>query len=248
MIIKRLLNKLEINKYSYILLFISLLTGLFKEIVIVYIIVIIHEIGHVFVSKIFRWKLKKIVLYPFGGMSIYDDLIDKDLKEEFLVTISGPLFQILFFLLINYLYKNYYLNYNDYIIFKNYHYSILIFNILPLIPLDGSKILNIFLNKIFNFRISYDLTNIICTIFLLLFVINNFNYSYLLLITFLLYELINIYKNKKYIINKFILEKSLYKSNYKKYKTIFDKKNMYRNKKNIIKNKDIFISENHLLR
>ena len=246
MIIKKLLNKIDLNIYSVLLLFLAFLTGLFKEIVIIYLIIFIHELGHVFMSLLFKWKIKKITLYPFGGITKYDEVIDKKLYEEFIIYIFGPLFQVLFFFIISTLHNKYYINDNTFYVFKNYHYSILLFNLLPIVPLDGSKILNIFFNKILNFRYSYLLSIIISSFSLIIFIILHIDYSYIILISFLVYELFFYIKNRNYILNKFILEKSLYKNSYKNYKTIKSKKDMYRNKKNIIKENDIYITENRL--
>lgn len=246
MIIKKLLNKIEINKYSILLLLLSFFTGLFKEIFIVYIIIFFHELGHISISTLFTWNIKKITFYPFGGLTIYDEKIDKPLYQEFLITIFGPIFQMIFFLFIYYLYIKYYIDENIFNIFKNYNYSILIFNLLPILPLDGAKLLNIFFNKFLNFRFAYNITTYISTFILIIFIIFHFNFSYLILLTFLISELIKIYKEKNYIFNKFILEKSMYKNDYKKYKKVKNKKSMFRNKKNLIKNKDIYITEKQL--
>ena len=246
MIITKLLNKIDFNIYSILLLFLAFLTGLFKEIIIIYLIIFIHELGHIFMSILFKWKITKITLYPFGGITKYDEVIDKNLYEEFIIYIFGPLFQIVLFLIITILHNKYYISDNTFYIFKNYHYSILLFNLLPIVPLDGSKLLNVFFNKIINFRCSYLLSLIISSFSLIIFIVLHIDYSYIILISFLVYELFFYIKNRNYILNKFILEKSLYKNKYKKYKKIKSKKDMYRNKKNIIKENDIYITENRL--
>ena len=119
-----------------------------------------------------------------------------------------------------------------------------IFNLLPIIPLDGSKILNIILNKIFNFKVSYKLLSIISIFFLILFIyfFKN-NYTYLIVISFLIYEVIYYIKNRNYIFNRFILEKYLYKNSYKSIKKINNINKMKRNKKHIIKNNNMYVTE-----
>lgn len=246
MIIKKLLNKIEINKYSFILIFLSLITGLFKEIFIIYLIIFFHELGHILISLFFKWNIKSITFYPFGGLTLYDEIIDKPLYQELLITLFGPIFQMMFFFIVYFLFKNNIIDEKIFIFFKNYNYSILLFNLLPILPLDGAKLLNIFINKFLNFRFSYNITTYISFLSLSVFIFYHFNYSYLILLTFLITEFIKILKEKKYMFNKFILEKSLYKNNYKKYKKVNSKKNMYRNKKNIIKNNGIYITEKQL--
>lgn len=244
MIIKKSLNKIEINKYTFLLIFLSLITGLFKEIIVIFILLFFHEIGHFLAAKFFSWNVKKIIFYPFGGLTIFEEKIDKPLKEEFIITIMGPIFQIITYYICYFLYNKYYIS--DYIfsLIKNYHYGILLFNLLPIIPLDGSKLINIILNKFINFRKSFLLTIYISIVVL---IINLFNIyddsSYYLLICFLFYQIFINIKNKNYIYQKFILEKKLYPSKYKKYQKVNNVKGMYRNKKHLFYDKNMYITE-----
>ena len=116
----------------------------------------------------------------------------------------------------------------------------MIFNLLPIIPLDGSKLINIILNKLFNFRLSYYLL-IVISFILSIFLV--FRYNNIVILSFILYELILYIKNKNIIFNRFILEKYLYKNNYKKYKYIPSINKLYRNKKHLIKYNNIYLSE-----
>lgn len=249
MIIRKFLSKLKINNYTLILLFLSLITGLFKEIIVIFTIIIIHEFGHYIMMEKYKFNVKEIVIYPFGGITKLDDIIDKPLKEEFLVTIMGPLFQEILYIIILILYRQNNISEYIYLLYKNYNYSILLFNLLPIIPLDGSKIINIFLNKIFNFKISY-LSNIIISILsLILFLaISNIDSSYYVIVIFLIFQIIYSIKNKNIIYNRFLLEKRLYKNEYHKYKKIRKLDNMFRNKKHLIKDKNMYILENKYLK
>ena len=236
MIIKKFLNNIYISPYTIIFIFLALLTGLFKEICIISTIIIIHEFGHFIMLYLYKWNVRKINIYPFGGIISLDDDLDKNLNEELIVSISGPLLQEILFLIIFILYKKNIINEYIFNIFKNYNIAILIFNLLPIIPLDGSKIINVLLNKLFNFRISYMINIVISIIFLFIFILIFKNdTSYYLIISFLIYQIIYYYKNRHYIYNRFILEKKLKKSHYIKYKKIDSIKKMYRNKKNLIK-------------
>ena len=203
---------------------------------IVLLIIVIHEFGHFFISYLFKWNISSINIYPFGGLIIYNDKIDKSLKEELLVTIAGPINQCLLYLLIYILNNNLIISNYIYTIFKNYHYSILLFNLLPIIPLDGSKILNVILNKVFDFRLSYVFLLIISVIFTLVFIISFNNKSYILIIMFIIYKAYIYIKERKIIYSRFILEKYLYKNKYKKYLFINNIKKMKRNKRHIINN------------
>lgn len=249
MIIKKFLSKIKINNYTLILLFLSLITGLFKEVIVIFSLVIVHEFGHFLMMDRYKFNIKNITIYPFGGVTKLEDKIDKPLKQELIVTIMGPVFQELLFILIIILYKYYIISDYIYLLYKNYNFSILLFNLLPIIPLDGAKIVNVFLNKFLNFRISY-LGNIILSIItLIIFLwIFKFDSSYYVIIVFLVFQIIYSIKNKNIIYNKFLLEKRLYKNEYLNYKKINRLNKMYRNKKHLIKDNNMYISENKYLK
>ena len=192
----------------------------------------------------YKWNINKIVIYPFGGITHIDDKIDKPLNEELIITLMGPIFQEILFLLIILLYKNNIINSYIYNIFNDYNKSILLFNLLPILPLDGSKIFNIILNKFLNFRLSYKINIFISIIFLFAFMYMFRNdSSYYIIIVFLIYEILYYYKNRYIIYNRFILEKKLKKSKYIKHKKIDSVKKMYRNKRNLIKDNGTYITE-----
>lgn len=242
MIIRNFFKKIKISKYTYIILLLSLLTGLIKDIFSIFILIIFHEFGHYFVSYLFKYNIDSINIYPFGGIIKYNEEIDKPLFTELLITIMGPINQILIYLIISILFKYNLINNYLFSLFKNYHYSILIFNLLPIIPLDGSKLLNIFLNKVFNYIISYNLLSIISIISTILFILKS-DSNYIIIISFIIYETLNYIKNRNIMFNRLILEKYLYNNNYKKYRYINNLNDIKRNKKHLIKYKNIYLSE-----
>ena len=141
----------KIHPLYYLVAFLSIITGLFKDFIYITLLIFIHEIGHTIGALYYKWNIKKIIILPFGGITIFNEYINKSLKEEFVILVLGPLFQILFYFILCFF------NIESTLI-TNYHYSLLLFNLLPIIPLDGSKLLNIILNKITNFKLSHMLT------------------------------------------------------------------------------------------
>lgn len=232
----------KIHFLFFIVSFLCFMTGLFKDFVVFTSIIFIHELGHIVTGLLFKWKIDKVIIFPFGGLTIFNQKINTSSLEEFIIAIAGIIFQTVFLLL---------LNTNNYFFIK-YYKIILFFNILPIYPLDGSKVLNIFLNKIFPFKKSYILTILISliTIFALFIVmIDNFNLLLFLSIMLLLTKLFNYYKDIDIIWNKFLFERYLYKIKYKKIKKINNISKMFKEKthvlfinNNIIKEKD-FLSK-----
>ena len=139
--------KIEFH-YTYIIIAIGfILTGYFSNLIIFTSIIIIHELGHYIIAKINKLNPEKIIIYPFGGITRMNNLVNTPISKELEVALSGILFQSIYYLIIVTLYDNNLIR--DYIfnIYTTYHYSILIFNILPIHPLDGSIILNLLISK-----------------------------------------------------------------------------------------------------
>lgn len=191
---------------------ISALTGNFNKFILFISIILFHELGHILVGTLFKWKIEKIVILPFGGLTIFNEHINKPLFEEFLVCIAGPIFQIA-----------YYISLSNFINISNLHYSLLLFNLLPIVPLDGSKLLNLLFNKFFSFYLSYVFTVIISIIMTVLgFVAVLYNWNLLLFLTFffLLFKTIKEFKMLNYLFNRFLLERYMNNFNFTKTKQI----------------------------
>jgi len=198
-------------------------------------------------ALIFKYKIVKINIYPFGGYTIFDSDINTSLLNEFMVFLGGILFQTIFFIIAKYTLDNYSYTYK---LISNYNLTILIFNLLPIIPLDGAKVLNIALNKLFSFKTSHLISiyiSYISIIILIIFVSNNLNMilMFILILTLLIKE----HKSHKYIFNKFLLER--YIKNIKFKSNNFIKNiNLYKMKKyynNIFIYKNKYIDEKEAL-
>lgn len=209
---KNIFNKIHISSFFIILIFISFISGLFKDVITLFLIIIIHEMGHITTSLFYKWNIKKIDISLCGGYITYDDIIDKPYKEEFLIAISGFLFQTIFYLIILFLHNINILSFDTLFIVKKYHYAIILFNIIPIYPLDGSKILNIILNLFNSYKKSLYLIRIISwililLIFGLLFYYKKIEYSFLFIISFIVSKLIKLKKDTPYLFNRFLFER-----------------------------------------
>ena len=76
-------NIFKIHPLFYLTAFICVITANFKNFIIFSSIIIVHELGHIIGAIIFKWKIDKVILLPFGGITIFQENIDKSLKEEF---------------------------------------------------------------------------------------------------------------------------------------------------------------------
>ena len=237
--------------YTYIIIaFGFIITGYFSNLIIFTSIIIIHELGHYLIARMLGLYPKKITIYPFGGITTMDNLINTKITKDLLVALSGIIFQSIYYIIIILLYKQNIIR--DYIfnIYKTYHHNILYFNLLPIYPLDGMIILNLILNKFIPYKKTMQLTviiSIITTIITLNLSYYNFNYTTILIISIIIHNIVKYYQNINYLFNRFLLERYLHKFNYKRTKKIKKITNMYKDKYHIIKEKNHYLTEKQIL-
>ncbi len=248
---KNILNKIEFH-YTYLIMALSfILTGYFLNLIVFSSLIIIHEFGHFLIARLEKIKVDKIIIYPYGGITKLENKINIDINSELKIAISGVLVQSIYYIIIFLLWKNAIIRDYTYNLFKIYHYSILIFNLLPIYPLDGAKIMNLLLSKYFNFKLANKITVIISIISLFLFIIKSYyelNYSYFMVIFILLENIIKYYKLLDYIYAKFLLERYLYHISYNKVKIINNKDKMYKNYRHLFKINNNTITERNFLK
>lgn len=213
-----------------ILSFISVLTATFRNIIIFTSIILIHELGHFFVAKLLGWKVDKIVIYPYGGCTKFVDSLNKPIFSEFLVLIFGPIFQIIFYLIMSRYLGNF-----DLLLFKKYNLFILLFNLLPIYPLDGGRLINLLISKKVPYLKSLTLTIIISFIVFFIAIFLYRSYVYMFIMLFLLVKVIDEFKKRKFYYNKFIVERYLYNYKFSNTVVIDNMSNFYRDKNHIIK-------------
>lgn len=210
-------NIFKVHPLTYILLLLISITANFRLYICFMILIIIHEFGHIISGYFFHWKLKEIVILPFGMISKYNNLVNTSINEEIIVASMGVICQLVFYLL--------FFRYDK--MFSICNLVIILFNLLPIYPLDGSKLLNGIMNKLFSFQFSYYFIIYLSIIFSIVMILISLIFRDLLLFIIFFPLLLGIKKewiNRKSVINKFYLERYLYQLSFSKIKYIEDKK------------------------
>ena len=142
--------RFRIDLKIFILAILFFITNQIKIYAMIMLFAIIHEFGHLFAGILLGMKPTKIEIKPFG-VSINFDINRKDYNikikkgnlleiKKIFVALAGPVTNV--FIIIIFMVYNHF-NLNDYdkliIIFSNI--TLIIFNILPIYPLDGGRIL-----------------------------------------------------------------------------------------------------------
>jgi len=226
------------------------LTGHFVNLFVFTSLIVVHEMGHFFTSLFFKYKVDKIIIYPYGGLTKLDTMINTDIYKDLVVAISGVLFQSVYFFIIYVLYDNGMIRDYIYNLFWLYHKSMIIFNLLPIIPLDGFKIFNLVLSKYFSFNLANKFTVFISLCTIVIFLFSNMyekNYSIILVIGILMQNIYKFYYDISYIYNRFLIERYLYDIRYKDKKVVRDENKMYKNKSHLFVRNGKIVEEKEFL-
>ena len=202
------IKKFKINYLTLYFLLISFLCGYIKYAIIIFLIVLFHELGHVIICKIFKYKINSIEIFPFGGVTKIDKLLNNSIIKDLLISIMGIIFQLFIFLI------------TDNVVVLKYNKYIMIFNLLPIIPLDGSKLLFEIYALIMPYKKVIKYYYLTSFIFIIIYFIFNYKYNlnnYMIIILFI-YKTIEVIKNRNILYEKFILERALYDIKFNKVK------------------------------
>ena len=209
---------IKIHSSTYVFLLISFLAGYFEYIFLLLLIIFTHESGHYIFSKIININPKEIIIYPFGGITIYEVDLNIKISKELIILLGGIIFQLIFLLLIINLYYYGYITYRVFSVIKRINYILISFNFLPILPLDGGRLLNLILDKVFCYKISNIITIIISFLFIILFIFIDISVFRILLGLFLIKSIYIEISNIDFKYNKFLIER--YINNYSFKKTI----------------------------
>src|SRR5699024_6775939 len=125
-------------------------TGTFVHLFTLLSIVLIHEFGHYLAARHYKWRIYSIVLWVFGGVMKTDESGNKSIREDIIVTVAGPLQHLFIYFLISgcsFLLPEHIVTMAHY-----YNSAIFLFNLLPIYPLDGGKLVFYCLSIFIPFR------------------------------------------------------------------------------------------------
>ena len=211
-----------------IILFFILLS-LNESIVLAFISIFLHEISHIVVAKKNGCKFNNFKIHIYGTSAEFINIDELSKKEKIQIYLAGPCMNLAIaciFFFVGLIINN---SMVDKII--NINLNLLLFNVLPAYPLDGSRVLEIILSEKILYKevtdiiskISYMIALGLIAIFLIIFIYNKgINIS--LIIAAIIIYLITIGEKKsaKYILmgNIFVKRNKLLRNKYIENKSI----------------------------
>ncbi|MBD8069347.1 M50 family metallopeptidase [Bacillus sp. PS06] len=177
-----------------------------------FLIVFVHEMGHALCAHFFSWRIRRILLLPFGGVAEMEEHGNRPLKEEVLVIMAGPL-QHVWLIAAGYgLFHLSIISQETLELFIFQNIMICCFNLLPIWPLDGGKLLFALISWRYSFFKSHQIMLLVSIMSLLLFIggiilINPTQLNLWIIVIFLVYSIGMEFKNRHFVLMRFLLER-----------------------------------------
>jgi stage IV sporulation protein FB len=207
-----LFPKIHFHPVLLLFIIISFLTGTFVELFILFSIVLFHELGHYLMAVKFNWRIRKIMLWIFGGVMDTEEHGTRPIYEEMLVICAGPFQHLILQFIIVIVSEAHLFSQSILDLLFYYNTVIFLFNLLPIFPLDGGKLLQLFISKYIPYKKAYYYTvffsMVVCLLLLVLQIaVFSFTLSTFFLFIFLFMENRMEWKRRTYAFIRFLLKR-----------------------------------------
>lgn len=204
---------LYINLFSIPLIVVAMLTGSAVSMATAYIVVTLHEFAHFCAARRYRIGVSGFVIMPFGVCLRLKENHIKDPLQESVICAAGPMCNLLLILLA--LLFRTVLPFEPAVIefFIYTNASIFLINTVPIVPLDGGRILRALLTHKYGFIKAVRISNLVSQINIALIgllgiyilYVTHFNVSIMMLCAFLLFNMSAEKKNSELMVMRQII-------------------------------------------
>ena len=225
---KRYLTEISFHPLTVLYIALSLILGRFSFVFALFIIAFIHELFHVFAARLFNLKISEIKILPIGCYANIENLDSIKRLEQIIVLLLGPLSFFFTRAIITYLYRIDFISVYGFREYNEINLFMMLFNLLPIYPFDGGRVLKIILSSFVSEKKSLVASSFVGLGVAIMFILRLLNIGqYIFSFFILFYALRNVIRIKKdyneFLINRYI------NRDYERYKIkINEKKVIYR--------------------
>lgn len=159
--------QIRLNKKIFLLILLFVITEQIEIYALLMFLAIVHELGHLLAGVILGFSPRSFTILPFGatiGFRISNNDYNKKIKnasilsiKKLIIALAGPITNlIIVFISVIFELEPFGIS-NNMIIYSNI--LIIVFNLLPIYPLDGGRIIKNVLHIIYGLKKSYTYTN-----------------------------------------------------------------------------------------
>ena len=128
--------RIKLNLFFILFLFSSYFAGWLQQSLLLFASIILHEAGHVIAALRLGIKVYEVELLPYGGVARMEELSKLGGTAEAVVSAAGPVVSLMLALIC----KGFSAYSDIFASAYRYNFIISLFNLIPVIPLDGGKI------------------------------------------------------------------------------------------------------------
>ena len=187
--------KVRVHPLFLLMIAASAATGMVVETLVLFTIVIVHELGHIFVATSYGYRIREMKILPFGGVAkLEHGAMGWNPRHEVAIAIAGPLNNLLMIFIALLLHAAGLWSDGLTQFFIKGNLTIGFFNLLPALPLDGGRILRAAMSREQGYRaatevsirMSYLLATVLIVLGLFSLWVGSLNLAYVMLGSFLM--------------------------------------------------------------
>ncbi len=151
--------RIRLHWFFLLMLFVLGFMGYLWETLILFVLVLAHELVHLLAARAHGLGTGEVMLFPFGGVATVEEALELDPRAEQQVALAGPLFNFLLAGISLVVYSNVpaWRDEEIFLFFIRCNLVLGAFNLLPALPLDGGRILRAMLSATLGFRRATEL-------------------------------------------------------------------------------------------
>ena len=152
---------IKINPLLLVMTLVWVMSGFWKQAPVIYILLVVHELAHAVAAMAFNVRVHELELLPFGASVKMDNIFEGHPVKEAVIAAIGPITSLMCAITACALrtYFPYFIS-AELELAEQYAYLIVYFNLLPVLPLDGGRILRAIISRRCDFSRATSITSI----------------------------------------------------------------------------------------